>query len=197
MSYKDNKYFKKYCNKHKDIKNTLGPLEIFCNNNGIIMEVFGSVTRNDYYHGKSDYDIVFVSDDIDKASDCFENYIETINSTNINSTCQVRYKDIVNYGVNKDVVNIPGIKYNLHIDKCKCDIIMVNKHDFQNKYNQTIILAKDLGFISLFIMYIIKFIYYQLHIMPKAMYSFLKNFVFELFHSRRMHYIKSLIVEEI
>jgi len=197
MSYKDNKYFKKYCNKHKDIKNKLGPLEIFCNNNGIIMEVYGSVTRNDYYHGKSDYDVVFVSNDIDIACDCFENYIETINSTTINSTYQLIYKDIVNYGVNKDVVNIPGIKYKLTIDNCKSDIIVVNKCDFQNKHNQKLILAKDIGFIPLFIVGIIKFIYYQLNLIPKALYTFLKNFVFDLFHSTRMHYIKSLFAKEI
>ena len=192
MSYKDNKYFKKHCAKHKDINTKLRPLEIYCKNNGIIMEVYGSVTRKDYYHGKSDYDIVFVVDDIDNARDLFEDYLECANKTRTNSMYKIHYKDFVHYSLNEDVVQVPGFKYKLSIDNYKNDLIIVNKNDFKIDYNQSIILAKQIGFIPLFILGIIKFIYYQLNLIPNALYKFLKNFILEKLYSRRMHYIKSL-----
>ena len=192
MSYKDNKYFKKHCAKHKDINAKLRPLEIFCKNNGIIMEVYGSVTRKDYYHGKSDYDIVFVVDDIDNACDLFEDYLECANKTRTNSMYKIHYKDFVHYSLNEDVVQVPGFKYKLSIDNYKNDLIIVNKNDFKIDYNQSLILAKQIGFIPLFILGIIKFIYYQLNLIPNALYIFLKNFILDTLYSRRMHYIRNV-----
>ena len=192
MSYKDNKYFKKYCNKHKDINNKLRPLEIYCKNNGIIMEVYGSITRKDYYHGKSDYDIVFVVDDIDSACDGFENYIEIDNKSRIIEKYTIHHKDFIHYSVNEDVVKFPGLKYKLSIDNKKNDLIIVNKNDFKIDDNQRLILTKNIGFIPLFIVGIIKFIYYQLNLIPKALYEFLKNFILDTLYSKRMHYIKKV-----
>jgi predicted nucleotidyltransferase len=192
MSYKDNKYFKKHCAKHKDINAKLRPLEIFCKNNGITMEVYGSVTRKDYYHGKSDYDIVFVSDDIDDARDRFENFMEIDNKSRIIERYTIHYKDFIHYSVNEDVVQVPGFKYKLSIDNYKNDLIIVNKNDFKIDYNQSLILAKQIGFIPLFILGIIKFIYYQLNLIPSELYIYLKNFILDTLYSRRMHYIKSL-----
>ena len=192
MSYNYNKYFKKHCAKHKDINAKLRPLEIFCKNNGIIMEVYGSVTRKDYYHGKSDYDIVFVVDDIDNACDLFEDYLECANKTRTNSMYKIHYKDFVHYSLNEDVVQVPGFKYKLSIDNYKNDLIIVNKNDFKIDYNQSLILAKQIGFIPLFILGIIKFIYYQLNLIPNALYIFLKNFILDTLYSRRMHYIRNV-----
>ena len=192
MSYKDNKYFKKHCGKHKDINTKLRPLEIYCKNNGIIMELYGSVTRKDYYHGKSDYDIVFVVDDIDSACDSFENFMETDNKLRIIERYKIHHKDFIHYSLNEDVVKVPGLKYKLSIDNYKNDLIIVNKHDFKIDYNQRLILTKHIGFIPLFIVGIIKFFYYQLNLIPKALYTFLKNFILDTLYSRRMHYIRNV-----
>ncbi len=106
MSYKENKHYKRYTKKHKDVKEGVETLESFCNDDYSEMEVFGSLVRKDYYYGKSDCDAVFITNNVDKTSANFENYIAN------NTFLKLRRKKLVYYGLDKNKVDCSGMYFN-------------------------------------------------------------------------------------
>jgi hypothetical protein len=128
MSYKENKHFKKYCNKHKNVKKSVETLELFCKDNCVAMEIFGSMVRKDYYYGKSDCDTVFVSNNIDNTCVNFENFVRN------NNYIEIKSKKYTHYSLDVETVKCPGIMYKIKLYKNSFDVIIVNKKDYDN-YN--------------------------------------------------------------
>ena len=179
MSYKDNKNFKKYCNKHKDINRVIRDLETFCTEESCEMEIFGSLTRNDYYYGKSDCDTVFITDNVEYICANFENYIQH------NPRIKMKRKQLTQYGFNIEHVKCSGIIYKMKINNCKFDIMIVDRKDYQ-VYSDLI--TPNINCINCFIVSIIKYFYYKIPIIPLSLYIYLKGLLFK----RRLYIVKTV-----
>ena len=166
MSYKDNKYFKKYCNKHKDIKLAIRDLETFCTEETCEMEIYGSLARNDFYYGQSDGDVMIICNNVDKVSTRFTNFIY------MNSNMKYKKKKIA-YIENKKIAN-----------SCQCKILHIvemNGYNFDvsvvqrgnNEENKHLLPSNN--FISLFLMSIVKFLFYKINIIPLSLYVWFKQ----------------------
>lgn len=167
MSYKDNKYFKKYCNKHWDVRKSINNLETFCKDENCKMEIFGSLVRPDFYYGKSDGDIIILCNNVEEMSSRFSSYIYShsnmiykkkkviyTENNNNNNTCS---------GIILHNVNMNGYNFDVSITCIKDHNMGSNL--FIPKHN----------FIVLFLMSIIKFFYYKINIMSKDIYYYLKQ----------------------
>ena len=166
MSYKDNKYFKKYCNKHKDIKMSIRNLETFCKEENCKMEIYGSLVRNDFYYGQSDGDIIILCNNVEEMSSRFSSYIYS-HSNMIHKKKKVIYTEDNNNntcsGRILHIVNINGYNFDVSIACIKDQ--KVDSNSFIPKHN----------FIVLFLMSIIKFFYYNINIMSEDIYYYLKQ----------------------
>ena len=167
MSYKDNKYFKKYCNKHKDVKMSIRNLETFCKEENCKMEIYGSLVRPDFYYGQSDGDVIIVCNNVEELSSRFSTYIYSHSKmiykkkkiiytvdNNIKNSCSGRILHTVSInGYNFDISIICAKEYRGNSDSC------IPKHNFM----------------ALFLMSIVKFFYYKMNIMSKDLYYYLKK----------------------
>lgn len=177
MSYRENKNFKKYCSKYKDVNKTINTLENFCKQNNCSIEIFGSLLRKDYYYGKSDVDMVIITNNVDKTSSEFEYYI------NRNPCITMKAKKMVSYGINKNTVSCSGILHKITINNIGADVCMVNQKDYEKNKE---FIKPNFGALTFIIMAIIKFFFYQVPIIPLSGYVKAK----ELLYKRRLHIVK-------
>lgn len=180
MSYKENKHFKKYCCKHGNIEKGVQTLELFCKNNNVNMDIFGSITRKDYYYGKSDCDTVFITNNVDHTSVEFENFIRNNKFLSFNG------KKYIQYSLDVKNVKCSGVLFHLIIEECKFDVMIVNKKDYSS-YNDLI--TPTHNFILMFVIAIVKFFYYKVPLIPESLYRKIKNSLL----TRRLHVVKSTI----
>ena len=179
MSYKENKNFKNYCSKHKNVKKSVETLELFCKDNCVVMDIFGSMVRKDYYYGKSDCDTVFVSNNIDKTCVNFEDFVRN------NDCIEIKKKKYTHYSLDNETVKCPGVMYKIVLYNSNFDVVIVNKKDYDH-YNNLI--TPKIDFITNIIVSIIKFFYYQIPIIPLSFYIHIKHVLFK----KRLHIVKDV-----
>lgn len=179
MSYKENKNYKKYCKKYKDVNKTINTLENFCKQHNCTMEIFGSLLRKDYYYGKSDIDMVLITNNVDKTSSEFEYFI------NRNPYIKLKAKKIVSYGANKDTINCTGILHKISVNNNGADVCIVGKKDYKRHHE---FIKPTFGPITFFIMGIIKFFFYQVPLIPLSYYLKAK----EILYKKRLHIVKKV-----
>ena len=177
MSYKENKNYKKYSSKHKDVKDSVQVLEDFCYQNAVKMELFGSLTRKDYYYGKSDGDAIIITKNIDHTSYQLNSFIRNHRSI------EGKKRKLVYYGLDKDKIECSGLLHKVNIHGNNFDIVLIEENDYENHIQ---LVKPTFHFLLYIVMSIIKFFYYQVPIIPQWLYIESKAFLFK----RRLHIVK-------
>jgi predicted nucleotidyltransferase len=189
MSYKDNKYFKKYCNKHKDIKRTIRDLETFCAEENCDFYVFGSILREDFYYKQSDCDLIIACNDIDRTIARFEYYIQTNKNIHVLGLTEKRLYSVQNITQIKDPSAV-ALLLKININGLPLDINFLKKKDYTTPGCINIIQPTN----YLFIMFIsiIKILYYKINIIPYTLYINMKKFINNYVGYPRYKFIKEI-----
>lgn len=155
----------------EDIKNNLREYDYYFLKNiqqyiNTNLYFYGSVTRFDYFPGKSDIDVIVISDNVNSVVKQLENYLnvnkdaieKTINYMNNGKSMSYAYK--INYS---DLENGLSLEIFVYDKKYEKDI-------------ETDINAKTyLPFYMIGVLYILKFITYHLNILTNEQFKYIKN----------------------
>lgn len=169
MTYKNNIFYLNYSKKYKDIEEYIKVLEKFCVINNIKMNLYGSITRFDFYYKKSDIDILFITNNI------YTIFKKLINFLLSNKDIKIKYITNCYYYYTKDKIEFHGILVTYYINELEFQIIIINENDYTTWYDITI---SKLNILKIILFVIIKFFYYQMHIIDKKTYKFLKKKIY-------------------
>lgn len=141
---------------------------------------YGSIKRTDYFKNSSDIDIIIITDNVKSVLFTVQQYLN-INKSEIQKIFQ-------QYNV-KDKGIISGYKIKYENDNISFDLLI---YDEKNReiVTQNINDINNLPFYMIFILYIIKLLYYELHLIPKSMYLYLKNSLFFCYFNNKLCYYK-------
>jgi hypothetical protein len=129
---------------------------------------YGSVQRNDYFLKYSDIDVDIFTNNENSLVNKIQNFL--------NISKQDFKKFVYKLHITKELVNGIKIKYEDIDNNFSTDISIYNK-----KYKESVLIEHNskvqLPFIISTLIIILKFIYYQLNILPSEMYLSIKKFL--------------------
>jgi len=187
--YKENKYFKKHCGRHKDIKKILTYLENICNDENCDFYVFGSILRNDFYYKQSDCDLIIACDDIDKTIAKFEYIIQNNKNIQLIDSISKRLYAVQNMPQLKNSC-ASALLLKINMNGLPIDINFLKKNDFTMPGSSNI--QQSNNYLYIVLISIIKFFYYKIHIVPDWLYAKMKIFINHNFSSRRYTLVKEI-----
>jgi hypothetical protein len=127
---------------------------------------FGSVQRTDYFSGYSDIDVDIFTDNVESTLTKIQHFLNIKRSKFKKIAWQLNSTKRVVYGY-KIMYENPGLN------------LLVEFSIYNDKYKKGILeehLKKMvLPFYISFALYILKFLYYYLHLIPRQSYSYIKN----------------------
>ena len=168
----------------EDIKDRLGNYKyIFFNNlqNYVESELifFGSIKRIDYFKNSSDIDIIIITDNVNSLLSKVQNYLN-IKKTDIKKIYQ-------QYSVSNNIVYGYKIKYNDTVSNISFDLLI-----YDDKFRKDIIKnindINNLPIYMLIILYILKSLHYNLYLIPKSIYNYLKCYIFYCYFNKSLRY---------
>lgn len=125
---------------------------------------YGSITRDDYIPGKSDIDVDIFTENESSTIHLLCNFLK------------IKKQDLRKslYKINNNMVYGYKVKYNDEINNIDTEISV-----FNDKYKSSVVqdqaYGSDLPFYITFIIYIVKFLYYNLNIIPEKIYKNIKR----------------------
>ncbi len=133
---------------------------------------YGSVTRFDYFPGKSDIDIIVFSDNVDSVVKQLQNHLnvnrdaieKTINYMTDSKSMSYAYK-----------INYVNLEKNISLE------IFVYDEKYKEKLIPNMALKDNLPFFVIAFLYIIKFITYQIQILSDEQLKYIKNLFMNLY----------------
>ena len=126
---------------------------------------YGSVIRNDYVKNKSDIDLCIFTDNEQSTINKLKFYFH-IQSKDINKVIQKsQHNDLIIY----------GYKIKFVIDGIKCELQIYNDN-FKDKLLNDMQAPLKSPFYANIFLYILKFFYYTIPLLPKNIYVFMKKY---------------------
>jgi hypothetical protein len=127
---------------------------------------YGSIQRNDYFPGKSDFDIDIFTDNESSTMYTLSNFLNLKKSDFKKSVYKVNNDVVYGYKIKyKDNINNIKMEMGLYNERFKDIVIKDHKKDFELPLYISIILV------------FIKFLFYNLKIISKEMYKRLKRLI--------------------
>ena len=128
---------------------------------------YGSVQRYDYYHGHSDIDIDIFTSNEKSTINILSNYLQ-IDKKKFKKIIWQTYKNRMIYGYKKyyknESLNIK-IEFSIYNEKYKNDVLEL--HEYKTNLPLHIVI----------LLYLLKFIYYKLHLINSKMYRKYKDYM--------------------
>jgi len=141
---------------------------------------YGSIKRFDYFSKSSDIDITVITDNIKSMMSRIQNYLHIPNS-HIQTIFQQ------NSIHDKNIITGYKIKYKNTEDNIQFDLLIYDeKH--RKEVLQRIYYINNLPFYIVIILCILKILYYNLHLLSKSNFVYLKNYVFFCYFNGKMGY---------
>ena len=139
---------------------------------------FGSIKRSDYFKNYSDIDIAIITDNASSLLPKIQNYLNIKNSS---------IKKIYQKFTEKSRIVITGykIKYEDKVNNLTFDLLVYDEK-YKNIVMENIIAINDLPLFIIIILSILKFIYYNLKLMSKSYYLYLKNSIFYMYFNKKL-----------
>lgn len=131
---------------------------------------YGSVIRSDYVQNKSDIDLCIFTDNENSIIHKLKSYLHADKSD---------VKKILKRYDREDEI-IYGYKMKFMLDEIRCELHIYNENFKNLLLNEMEAPLKSPFYINLFL-YILKFFYYTIPLLPKETYSSIKNYYIENF----------------
>ncbi len=137
---------------------------------------FGSIKRADYFQNSSDIDIAIITDNVGSLLHKIQNYLH-IDKTNI--------KQIYQHFNIYDTIIVSGHKIKYKDNNITFDLLIYDK-----KYIEPVM--KNINDINIlpsymiFILYILKTLYYNLYLIPTSSFIYLKNCIFYMYFNKEI-----------
>jgi predicted nucleotidyltransferase len=143
---------------------------------------FGSIKRVDFFKNASDIDIIIITDNVFSIMSKVQNYLQ-INKSSI----QKIYQQHSVY--DKGIVNGYKIKYDDKDTNIAFDLLI-----YDEKYRTQVMKnINDINHLPLYmviVLYILKMCHYNLYLVPKSVYVYLKCFIFYCYFNKEFSYYK-------
>lgn len=156
----------------KDLQNYLDVELIF----------FGSIKRADFFKNSSDIDIIIITDNVNSIMSKAQNYLQISKSS-----IQKIYQQHSVY--DKGIVNGYKIKYDNAEKNIAFDLLI-----YDEKYRAPVMKnINDINNLPLYmviVLCILKLLHYTLYLIPKAVYVYLKCFIFYCYFNKELRYYK-------
>ncbi len=156
----------------KDLQNYLDVELIF----------FGSIKRVDFFKNSSDIDIIIITDNVFSIMSKVQNYLQISKSS-----IQKIYQQHSVY--DKGIVTGYKIKYDDEVKNIAFDLLI-----YDEKYRTPVMKnINDINYLPLYmviVLYILKLLHYTLYLIPKAVYVYLKCFIFYCYFNKELRYYK-------
>ena len=140
---------------------------------------FGSIKLIDYFKNSSDIDIIIITDNVNSLLSKVQNYLN-IKKTDIKKIYQ-------QYSVSNNIVYGYKIKYNDTVSNISFDLLI-----YDDKFRKDIIKnindINNLPIYMLIILYILKSLHYNLYLIPKSIYNYLKCYIFYCYFNKSLRY---------
>jgi hypothetical protein len=139
---------------------------------------FGSVNRLDYFKDSSDLDIKIITDNVSNVLSRVKNYLH-INENDVKKVYQ-NFKEFSSDLLIGHKIKYTDIEHNLSFD------ILI----YDEKYRDTILKevndSNNMPFYIVFVLYILKFIYYNLGLMSSSYYVYIKSIIYWMYRSKKI-----------
>lgn len=127
---------------------------------------YGSVARGDYFPGKSDIDIIIITDNVDSIVKKLQNYLK-IEKNAIEKTVNYMYEiKSMTYAYK---INYTDLENNLSLE------LFVYDEKYRELLINDIKKKNNIPFYVVAILYVLKIFSYYLKIIPSDLYKYLKN----------------------
>jgi predicted nucleotidyltransferase len=133
---------------------------------------YGSVTRLDYFPGKSDIDMIIITDNVDSVVKQLQNHLN-VNRDAIEKT--INYMDDA-----KSISYAYKINYSNLDEKISLEIFVYDEK-YKEKLIRNMEKKDNLPFYVVAILYIIKFITYEIQILNDEQFKYIKNMFMNLY----------------
>jgi len=133
---------------------------------------YGSVTRFDYFPGKSDIDMIIITDNVDSIVKQLQNYLN-VNRDAVEKT--INYMDDA-----KSISYAYKINYSNLDEKISLEIFVYDEK-YKEKLIRNMEKKDNLPFYVVAILYIIKFITYEIKILNDEQFKYIKNLFINLY----------------
>jgi len=133
---------------------------------------YGSVTRFDYFPGKSDIDVIIITDNVNSIVKQLQGYLK-VNRDAIEKT--INYMDDDNSMTYAYKINYTNLENELSLE------IFVYDEKYREKLIRNINKKNNLPFYIIAILYIIKFITYTLRLLSEEQFKYVKNTFINLY----------------
>jgi predicted nucleotidyltransferase len=127
---------------------------------------YGSVARFDYFPGKSDIDVIIISDNVDSVVKQLQNYLN-VNRDAIEKT--INYMDSAKSMSYAYKINYSNLENNLSLE------IFVYDEKYREKIEADINKKTNLPFYMIGVLYILKVITYHFNILTNDQFKYIKN----------------------
>jgi predicted nucleotidyltransferase len=169
----------------EDIKERLGEYKynFFTNLQNYLeteLYFFGSIKRFDYISNSSDIDIIIITDNVKSMLSKIQTYLD-ISKDNTQKIFQ-------QYSVyDKGVITGYKIKYKNVENDIEFDLLVYDEKN-RNAVLQNIYDINNLPFYIITILYILKILYYKLHLISRSIYNNLKCYLFVCYFNGELRY---------
>jgi predicted nucleotidyltransferase len=169
----------------EDIKERLGEYKynFFTNLQNYLeteLYFFGSIKRFDYISNSSDIDIIIITDNVKSMLSKIQTYLD-ISKDNTQKIFQ-------QYSVyDKGVITGYKIKYKNVENDIEFDLLVYDEKN-RNAVLQNIYDINNLPFYIITILYILKILYYKLHLISRGIYNNLKCHIFVCYFNGELRY---------
>jgi predicted nucleotidyltransferase len=143
---------------------------------------YGSIKRADYFSNASDIDITVITDNVPSILSKLQNYLK-INKADIKKIYQKYYETA------SDVVSGYKIKYNDPQDELVFDMLIYDEK-YRTVVMENINSINHLPTYMILILFILKFFYYHLYLMPKSYFLYFKNSLFYMYFNKKIWFYK-------
>jgi predicted nucleotidyltransferase len=133
---------------------------------------YGSVARFDYFPGKSDIDIIILTENVDSIVKQLQSHLN-VNRNAIEKT--INYMDDAKSMSYAHKINYTDLDNNLSLE------IFVYDEKYREKLTSNIEKKNNLPFFVITVLYIIKFIRYNLRILSDEQFKYVKNTFINLY----------------
>lgn len=139
---------------------------------------YGSIKRADYFTNASDIDITVITDNVTSVLSKLQNYLK-INKSDIKKIYQKYYE------ASMQVVSGYKIKYNDLEHDLVFDILIYDEI-YRTTVMENINSINNLPTYMILILYLLKFIYYNLYLISKSYFIYFKNCLFYMYFNKKI-----------
>jgi predicted nucleotidyltransferase len=169
----------------EDIRDRLGEYKynFFINLQNYIdteLHFFGSIKRADFFRNASDIDIIVITDNIKSMLVKLQQYL----NIDKNKIQKIYQQHSIN---DKGIITGYKIKYKNEENDINFDLLVYDEQ-FRKSVIQNINDINNLPFYMVFILYILKILYYKFKFISNTFYIYLKSFIFYSYFNKEIRY---------